>query len=328
MKITKPIPTVSIILPSYNGWRRGYILEAVESCLVQTYPDFELLVIDDGSSDNTFLQCQKKIQDKRVKCFHQTNQGPSAARNMGIRESRGKYIAFIDDDDRWYPDKLKQQIDFLENNPDLNCGMLGTDLDIIDPTGRIIATLARPVSGDMYQHFLYNGNLCAPSSVVIRKSVLDEIGPFRYDLHGTEDYELWLRIARRYPVFAINKPLTQYRLHPASMSRALVRFCWEKYRTLKIVVQEDPAIIAAEVLGHSCDRSARRLFGSANWEEGRRMYQEILLYRQPSLKTRIAFHISFYPRLANLLLTARRQLLQRYHRKSAMPDFATMAGIG
>ena len=194
-------PTVSVVIPTYN---RGWILkEAVDSVLAQDFADFELIVVDDGSTDNT-----QKILDtfgRDIIVIHQSNQGVSAARNRGIAESRAQLIAFLDSDDLWLPQKLTRQVAFFRSNPD---ALIAQTEETWVRSGVRVNPKKRhhKFSGVIFEPSLA---LClvSPSAVMIRKPLFDIVGVFDESLLACEDYDLWLRISSRYPVYLIDEPL-------------------------------------------------------------------------------------------------------------------------
>lgn len=194
-------PKVSVVLPTYN---RGWILsEAVNSVLGQDYANFELIVVDDGSTDNT-QQILSRYGD-RITTVHQSNQGVSAARNTGIRKAEGELIAFLDSDDFWFNTKLSRQVAFFKRQADMR--ICQTDEIWIRNGVRVNPKKKhRKQAGMIFEHCL---PLCliSPSAVMIRKPLFDEIGLFDEQLPACEDYDLWLRIACRYPVGLIDEPL-------------------------------------------------------------------------------------------------------------------------
>lgn len=192
---------VSVIIPTYNrGWA---IKEAIDSVLAQDFTDFELIVVDDGSTDNTQDILNSYKEDIIV--LHQENKGVSAARNRGIASASGQYIAFLDSDDLWLPQKLSTQVDFFNTNPDaLICqteekwirnGMFA------NPKKR-----HRKLSGNIFEQSLY---LClvSPSAVMMKRSLFEKAGMFDETLSACEDYDMWLRVSCRYPVYLIDTPL-------------------------------------------------------------------------------------------------------------------------
>jgi len=192
---------ISVIIPTYN--RADFLREAIDSVLAQTYREFELLVIDDGSTDHT--RDVIAMYGKQLTSHFQENRGVSSARNLGIRVSQGEYIALLDSDDRWLPQKLERQIAIMEHHPDLQ--LCHTEEIWIRHGVRVNPKKKhKKYSGDIFQYCL---PLCviSPSSVMIRRTVFDEVGGFDERLPACEDYDLWLRITKTYPVYFIETPL-------------------------------------------------------------------------------------------------------------------------
>ena len=192
---------VSVIIPTYN---RGWVLqEAIDSVLAQDFKDFELIVVDDGSTDNTGEMLDSYDQDLIV--IRQTNRGVSAARNRGIAAAAGRLIAFLDSDDLWLPSKLSRQVDFFNLNPD---AVINQTEEIWIRNGVRVNPKNRhhKFSGMIFEQSLA---LClvSPSAVMMRRSLLDAVGLFDEDLPACEDYDLWLRVSWRYPVHLIETPL-------------------------------------------------------------------------------------------------------------------------
>ena len=192
---------VSVIIPTYNrGWTIG---EAVDSVLAQDYRDFELIVVDDGSTDNT-----PQVLDAyrgAIKVFRQENKGVSAARNRGISEASGRFIAFLDSDDLWLPQKLSRQVEFF--NTTLDALICQTEEVWIRSGVRVNPKKRhKKPSGMIFEPSLA---LClvSPSAVMIRRSLLEIVGNFDEALPACEDYDLWLRISCRFPVYHIDTPL-------------------------------------------------------------------------------------------------------------------------
>ena len=209
-------PFVSVIIPAYN--RAEFLPEAVESVLGQTYRNFELIVVDDGSTDETPAILRHYGEALRV--IHQKNRGPSAARNAGIRVARGEWLSFLDSDDYWLPRKLERQVNFLQSHPEAR--ICYTE-EIWYRNGRRVnpAKKHRKFSGWIYLRML---PLCivSPSSVMIHREVLQEVGLFDEELPAAEDYDLWLRIGARYPIFLLKEPLIVKRNgHEGQQSRRI-----------------------------------------------------------------------------------------------------------
>jgi len=200
-KTIKKNPLVTVIIPTYN---RGWILkEAIESVLSQDFDDFELIVVDDGSTDNTDSILDEYAGDIIV--LRQDNRGVSAARNAGINFASGQLIAFLDSDDVWLPKKLTSQVDFFNSNPDV---LICQTQELWIRNGKRVNPKNRhkKISGMIFKQSL---PLCivSPSAVMLKKKLLDQTGVFDETLPACEDYDLWLRISCRYPVFLIDTPL-------------------------------------------------------------------------------------------------------------------------
>lgn len=210
---------ISIVLCTYN--RAHTLKETIDSILRQTYRNFELIIVDDGSTDTT-LELLKEYKDERIRIFPQKeNQYYCIAANYGISQMRGEYLAFATSDDTWEPQKLEMQIDML--NQTSNCAACFTFSDVIDEKGRPANHEFEMLSGllmknykeqkDWIQHFIFEGNcLCHPSAV-IRRQVIEEAGGFNLMYCQAGDMELWLRIIRNYPIHVIEEPLVHYRCY-------------------------------------------------------------------------------------------------------------------
>lgn len=228
-------PFISVIIPSYN---RGYILErAIKSVLQQTYRNFELIVVDDASQDNT-ADILHHYSSKLHIIRHSIHSGVSAARNSGIMSARGDYIALLDSDDKWMPEKLAHQVNYLQMHPHFKI-LQSEELWIrngvrVNPKKKH----AKP-EGYIYEKCL---PLCviSPSSVLIHISVLEKRGLFDVTFPACEDYELWLRIACRYPVGLVKKPgIIKYGGHKDQLSQTIPRLDrWRILALLKIAADQ------------------------------------------------------------------------------------------
>lgn len=210
-------PLVSVILPVYNG--ALYLREAVESILLQTYVNFELIIINDGSSDDSEEVIQS-FHDHRIRYYQQENQGLSATLNRGIFLSGGDIIARQDQDDISLPARLDRQVKYLEAHP--RCAMLGTWAEIWTENVRTDRVHQHPADNMTLQYALLFNNPFVHSSVMIRKEVFDRLGGYCTDTcrQPPEDYELWSRVSREFEVSNIPEILLIYREVPKSMSRA------------------------------------------------------------------------------------------------------------
>jgi len=193
--------SLSVVIPTYN--RASFLEETIDSVLAQTFQRFELIVVDDGSTDGT--QEILSGYGEKIRVITQANQGPSAARNRGIEEAKGEWIAFLDSDDAWKPDKLKKQIQFITDHPETK--ICQTEELWIRNGKRVNPRKKHEMhSGWIYEKCL---PLCivSPSSVMIHRDVFEKVGLFDETMPACEDYDLWLRIAPHYPIFLVREQL-------------------------------------------------------------------------------------------------------------------------
>jgi len=193
---------VSVIIPTYN--RADKVARAVASVLHQTYTDYDLIVVDDGSRDGT-RETFSLFPSRVIRLFHDENRGVSAARNTGILASRSPLVAFLDSDDYWLPEKLAAQVDFFEDHPE---AVACQTQEIWIRKGRRVNPRKKHLkpSGDI---FLPSLRLClvSPSAVMVRRSLFEEVGLFDEAFPVCEDYDLWLRIACKHPIHLLDRDL-------------------------------------------------------------------------------------------------------------------------
>lgn len=211
-------PKVSVVMPCYNN--AAYVRQAVDSVLQQDYPNIELIVVDDGSKDNS-LEVLASYGD-RIRVIVQPNQGPAAARNNGIRHATGDYIAFLDSDDLWLPGKLSAQLEFLQKNPDFIacfCSWSVWDgkstIDIPAPTAAERGQLQQNRSGWLYLPLLKE-SVITTISVVIRRKTVEEVGFFNQEYTVGEDHDYWLRLSRCGKIAKLKQIYALYRQNPHS----------------------------------------------------------------------------------------------------------------
>jgi glycosyltransferase involved in cell wall biosynthesis len=209
-------PLVSVIIPCYN--QAHYLGEAIESVLLQTYPHTEIIVVDDGSIDNT---SEVAASYRQVKLLRQENQGrPAVGRNKGFRASLGEYIVFLDSDDRLVPDALETGLKHLLDYPER--AFVSGHARFIDAEGTPLPTEQRAcVERDHYIALLHENYIWTPGTVMFRRSALEEAGCFNPSLtmKGSEDYDLYMRLARNWPVHCHDRQVVEYRQHGSSLSR-------------------------------------------------------------------------------------------------------------
>ncbi|MFB2882319.1 glycosyltransferase [Floridanema aerugineum] len=208
------MPTISVIIPVYNGEKT--IQQTIESVINQTFTDFEIIIINDGSKDST-LDIISTIQDPRIKVFSYANAGLSASRNRGLSLASGEFISFLDADDCWTPDKLQAQLEALQANPEAAVAYSWTDY--IDEYGQVLRSGTRiSVSGNVYEKLLVRNFLENGSNALIRRQALTEVGNFDESLTAAEDWDMYVRLASRYHFVVVRSPQILYRVSTSSMS--------------------------------------------------------------------------------------------------------------
>ncbi|MEK7590054.1 MAG: glycosyltransferase [Patescibacteria group bacterium] len=215
---TKKRPIVSIIMAAYNAEK--YIVEAIESVLFQTYSNWELIITDDFSNDETSkIIDEYKKKDNRIKSIRlDKNSGQAIARNKAIEKSLGKYLAILDADDIALPNRLITQVEFLESNKDID--FVGSYVELIDEKGEIIGKKKKPLTYEEIKFPLLLQTQFVMSAVILRKKVLIEIGGFDNDYLYAEDYDMWDRLLARGKKCAnIPAIFTQHRIQPQSVTQ-------------------------------------------------------------------------------------------------------------
>jgi len=210
-------PLVSVLMPNHNGG--AFIAASIKSVLNQTFQDFEFIIVEDASTDNS-LQVIESFQDSRIRLIRlDTNQHICVALNTGIQQARGKYIARIDSDDCWLPQKLEKQIAYMENNP--QCGATFTWVNVIDEDDRQLTAsesgfvelfhVGNKTREEWIRHFFHNGScLCHPSAVM-RTDVVHSLGGYRNVLVQIQDFDMWMRIVKSHEIYVFTEPLMNYR---------------------------------------------------------------------------------------------------------------------
>ena len=207
------MPEVSVIIPTYNSAR--YLTDAVDSVLVQSFKDYEVLVIDDGSTDDT--EAIMRRYGPPVRYIDQENGGVSTARNRGIVESRGRYVAFLDADDTWLPNKLERQLGALKENPGYRACYSAFTLCDCDLSPLHVRRSNR--QGSVVGDLLSYGNVVGtPSTVLCERSLFEAAGGFDPEMSQCADWDMWVRLASHTEFLYLDEPLATYRQHAANMS--------------------------------------------------------------------------------------------------------------
>ena len=241
---------ISVIIPTYN--RRHTLERAIDSVLSQTFKPFEIIIVDDGSEDGTRNWVQEAYPS--IKYIYQSNNGVSSARNKGIRSSRGSWIALLDSDDEWMPEKLEDQVIFINENPgSLFCHT--NEIWIRNGVRVNQMKKHKKYGGDIFKYCL---DMCriSPSSSLIKKEVFEDVGLFDESLTVCEDYDLWLRITANYTILFLDRPLIKkYGGHSDQLSR--VSDGIEQYRIQSLekilsmsILDQDQFLSAKDMLIH------------------------------------------------------------------------------
>ncbi len=208
-------PKVSVIISTYE--RPAYLKQAVESVYAQTFQDFEIIVVDDGSAQETVALYElgdraRLIRHERSRC------GCAATKNTGARAARGQYLAFLDDDDLWLPHKLQSQVDILDRQPEV--GLVYGHFILVDQDLQPLKDQPKPkaVRGSCLTRLIHGNFIKSPSVVMMRREVIEKCGGFREDMCGAEDWEMWTRAAACCQFQSDPDPLILYRTHPGQMT--------------------------------------------------------------------------------------------------------------
>ncbi len=229
--------SVSVIIPAYNSEK--FIEQALGSLFAQECSAEEIIVIDDGSTDGTAGILEK--YEKQVFYLYQENRGLAAARNAGIRISNGSYLAFLDADDLFHPEKIKVQKGFLDSHPEVD--MVFSDFEYFGGS-----LLRRPIPDSFkkgegsFLLDLFRYNCIAIPTVLIRKKCFQEVGLFNESLLAVEDYDLWLRLAKRKKIGFVDRILARVRLHPENMSKDADRMRNYEIRVMNKAIEDNPEI--------------------------------------------------------------------------------------
>jgi hypothetical protein len=274
------IPKVSVVIPTFN--RAGLIHEAIKSVLNQSYRDFELIVIDNGSTDDTAIVV-KSFPDNRIRYFYQQNSGsPVLPRNKGIKQASGKYIAFLDSDDLWLPDKLAAQVELLEKNPAVP--LVFSDAYIINEQGATInrfSSLFRQFQGRVFKQLL-RVNFIPNLTVMIRRDKALEYGCLDQRYKICHDLDLYLKVANEHEILRIDKPLAKLRLHQnnltsaRTLTRKELKEIISKWRSKEIESASD--FYYRKILAFNCCMEGFDLLGAGQVNSAKKSFRQSARY--------------------------------------------------
>ena len=209
------MPKVTVVIPAYNAI--AFLPATLASVLQQTFTDFDVLIVNDGSTDE-IAAWFTTVDDDRVRLLSQVNKGVAEARNTGIVEAQGDYIAFLDADDLWEPTKLEKQMQCLDAKPEV--GLVYTWTRLVDETGNPTGVkYDSEVEGNVWQQILVGDIVCSGSSAMVRRDCFDRLGGFDSNSTPAEDFDMWTRISADYPFALVKEFLLDYRQHSSNSSK-------------------------------------------------------------------------------------------------------------
>ena len=258
-------PSVSVVLPVRDGG--PFLREAVESVLAQTLSSLELVVVDDGSSDET-PAILASVGDSRLKVLRQEPRGLVEALNRGAGAARAPYLARMDADDGSLPRRLELQVAVLDVDP--AAGLVGCGIERMDEAGRALDSWLLPADDEALRRRLLLRNPFAHGSVVIRRRAFDDAGGYRSDYGANEDYDLWRRIARDWALVAVPEVLYRYREHPSAVTKTDVAQRVASRERLRDELWREPGLVGA-------------LQGERDRAEARALMREAVTRRRPRL---------------------------------------------
>jgi glycosyltransferase involved in cell wall biosynthesis len=282
-------PKVSVIVPAYNS--AAYTVETVESVLGQTYRDFELIVVDDGSTDNT-REAMERFGDQ-IQYVYKENGGACSTRNMGIGMARGEYVACLDCDDLWLPEKLQRSVEALDAHSDW--GLVFNHCYLIDAAGEIVGlTNYKFKLQNPYRELLHDNFIGSPT-ILMRRSCLDQVGLYDENIFIPADWDLWIRIAAEYSIGYLDEPLSKYRMASRYTLRHIEQSIEENLYVLDKHFARDSSLSARE----------KEVILSRFYVEHGKLYREAaeLAKARSKLKAAIRLNPRFWPSYAHLGLS-------------------------
>ncbi len=304
-------PRVSVIIPTYN--RDALLKRAIKSVLNQTYKEFEIIVVDDGSTDKTF-DVVKKFEDKRIKYIRlKERHGASHARNIGIKLARGKYIAFLDSDDEWLPKKLEKQINVLENSPP-KVGVVYTGYWIIWDNKKFLGKIPK-MRGYIFEDELLEDHISPTSCILLRKICIEKVGGFDEELPARQDYDLWIRISKFFEFEYIREPLVKIHFHTdhrisSQNSKKQIKAEFKILRKIKKYISSKPRIYQNKIIANHLYVLGLRCWMNKDCGFARKMFIKAIRKHPFNWKYFLALTISLLGNEAYYLLSLTSKLLR------------------
>ena len=271
------MPTVSVIIHTFNNEK--FIAETIESVLKQTYNDYEIIVVDDGSEDGTRDVLLPYMQD--IRYHYKENGGIASAKNAGISLSNSEFIAFLDHDDLWVPDKLKIQMEHFSSNPQV--GLVYAKYTSFRNDKELRTKPEKGYSGWIFKELL-SKSFIQTSTVMVKRECLNAVGPYDESFTLGDEYDMFLRVAKRFQCGFVDKELTRYRIHDRNASKDDLLFDKENLRVFKKVYngytdldEKEKKILRKRIAMYSL-KVAKGLYNQGQLEESKKYQKEALEY--------------------------------------------------
>lgn len=278
-------PLISVITPTYN--RANYLHEAIDSVLNQSYSNFEHLIIDDGSTDNTEELVACYLNSQKVRYFYQENQGQSVARNKGVTQAKGEFICFLDSDDRWKLHKLKASLAAFEQHPEVD--VVYGDYEFIDQHGKKLKLKNMPRYSGRISKELIKDNCVSMNTTMVRAKTVKAIGGFSSHVKVADDYDLWLRLSAKSKFLYLPEVLADYRVMKNQISYDTKRRLDSNTEIITRFLESNPDLLSAteqkEALNFFYTRSARHCSGTREFKLANTYFSKALGKKLLSLRT-------------------------------------------
>jgi glycosyltransferase involved in cell wall biosynthesis len=289
-------PLVSVVIPTFNN--AGMVVQAVESALAQTYDNLEVIVVDDGSEDDTSAMLAR--YEHRVRYVPKPNGGPASARNVGIDTARGEWVAFLDDDDTWVPHKLSRQLAAARRHE--LCGAVFSDFEVVSDVGveqrTVKERMRRVPSGWIFGRLFWHNFICT-STVLTRRDVLVDVGGFNEALRQSEDWHLWLRIAARHQWGFVDEVLASHHARPENLSSSIEGRLTGCGGALERIVLEFPhlAPFARRMRAKQYLSAGLKYFGRGDYARAKARLLDSLRTHKGELRAYPYLVVTFAPRI-------------------------------
>lgn len=291
-------PVISVIIPTYNSAQ--YIVKTLESVFAQTYKDYEVIVVDDSSTDNTKDVLTPYMG--RIKYIYKQNGGPASARNTGIKAASGSYVAFLDSDDIWMPEKLGEQAELVINDDELAL-VFSNRIDFDENDIERNREIAKKFIADDMRLNIWWDNPVTTSSVLMKRACFNEIGVFdeAKDVEGSEDCDMWLRVACKYRIGYLPKVLVRHRVRNSGHNRSNIE---RAYSSSKKVLDRYWLVLRQNGFSQKLYNTRMHKFYSNygftlisinNFKDANLCFKKAFLYNPLSIKTAVYFLATMLP---------------------------------